>query len=53
MTSIKVIVRWLEPDGTRPPISIRRPRLVPDRPDRNQQPTLADRVFQFLNQRSA
>lgn len=56
MTSIRVFVRRLEPDGTRPPISIQRPRLVgaPNRPPREkEEPTLTDRVFQFLDQRSA
>lgn len=55
MTSIKVFVRRLEPDGTRSPISIRRPGLVtiPDRPHHEDESTLAERVFQFLDQRSA
>ena len=55
MTSIKVVVRRLEPDGTRVPISIQRPRLVPppNRPHHEEEPTLADRVFQFLDRRSA
>jgi hypothetical protein len=55
MTSIKVFVRRLEPDGTRSPISIRRPRPVatPNPPDDEEEPTLAERVFQFLDQRSA
>jgi hypothetical protein len=55
MTSMKVFVRRLEPDSTRPPISIRRPRLipVPENPDHQEESTLAERVFQFLDQRSA
>ncbi len=56
MTSIKVFVRNLEPDRARSPISIQRPRLVgsPEpNADRDQEPTLADRVFLFLDQRSA
>jgi hypothetical protein len=55
MTSITVFVSRLEPDGMRSPISIRRPRLVtiPDRPHDEDEPTLAERVFQFLDQRSA
>ena len=55
MTSIKVFVRPLEPDATRSPISIKRPRLVgaPDSPDHQQETTLAERVFLFLDQRSA
>ncbi|HVT97883.1 MAG TPA: hypothetical protein VHE33_10265 [Acidobacteriaceae bacterium] len=55
MTSIKVFVRNLEPDRARPPISIQRPRLVPapDSPDHEEEPTLAERVFHFLDRRSA
>jgi hypothetical protein len=55
MTSIKVFVRRLEPDSTRSPIPIRRPTLVavPNRPHPEDEPTLAERVFQFLDQRSA
>ena len=55
MTSIKVFVRPLDLGSARPPISIRQPRLVavPDRSDRADEPTLADRVFQFLDRRSA
>lgn len=55
MTSIKVFVRPLELGSTRTPISIQRPRLVPapDRPRQEEEPTLAERVLQFLDQRSA
>jgi len=55
MTSIKVFVRRLEPDGTRSPISIRRPGPLgsPDPSHHQEEPTLAERVFQFLDQRSA
>jgi hypothetical protein len=55
MTSIKVFVHRLEPDGTRSPIPIRQPRPVapPDPPHYEEEPTLAERVFQFLDQRSA
>jgi hypothetical protein len=56
MTSIKVCVRLLEPDASRSPIiSIRRPWLVPvpDTPRHEPEPTLAERVFLFLDQRSA
>lgn len=57
MTSIKVIVRRLEPDGTLRLISVHRPRLVgapeetPHEPENCE--TLAERVFLFLDQRSA
>jgi hypothetical protein len=55
MISIKVFVRPLEPDSTRSPISIKRPRLIgaPDTTRHEHEPTLAERVFLFLDQRSA
>ncbi len=56
MTTIKVFVRNLEPDRARSPISIQRPRLVgsPEYDaDRDHEQTLAERVFLFLDQRSA
>jgi hypothetical protein len=56
MTSVTVFVHRLEPDGTRSPISIRRPWRVgaPDRiPVHEEEQTLAERVFLFLDQRSA
>ncbi len=55
MTAIKVLVLRLEPDGTPTPISIRRPASVgsPDPSHPQEEPTLAERVFQFLDQRSA
>jgi hypothetical protein len=55
MTSLKVFVRPLESDATRSPISIRRPRpaAVPDRQHLEEERTLTERIFQFLDQRSA
>lgn len=63
MSSITVIVRRLEPDGTRVPVSTRRLLLMrpneasapdvarPIRPENDQ--TLTERVCTFLEQRSA
>ncbi len=63
MTSITVLVRWREPDGTRVPVYAKRLRVVgtgdrsvrmvdyPDHPGDDK--TLAERVFKFLEQRCA
>lgn len=57
MTSITVIVRRLEPDGTLRLIPVQRPRLVEAPEETPHEPesyeTLAERVFLFLDQRSA
>jgi len=55
MTSIKVFVRPLEPGSDRIPIPFRRQGIAaaPAHPDASEEPTLAERVFQFLDQRSA
>jgi hypothetical protein len=57
MTSIKVVVRRLEPDGSLCLVYPRRPALVVTPPlkasQSEDQNTLTERVFLFLDQRSA
>jgi hypothetical protein len=56
MTLIKVLARRLELESARPAISIQRPRLVGSAQNdagHDEEQPLADRVFLFLDQRSA
>ena len=63
MNSITLVVRWREPNGTRTVISDRQLRLVPAAGNNtpaapgpeptHEDKTLAERVFLFLEQRSA